>query len=94
MRGWTLGGRRRFRSILNYENSNPAVSPAFNTGCVPGASVTTGSCTQPVGHWSSTGVQGGSANGRGVIFGGGGFDFILSKGETHAVRAVRGGIIE
>jgi hypothetical protein len=42
---WRLPNIKELLSILNYEVSDPAVSPAFDTDCTPGCTVLTCSCT-------------------------------------------------
>ena len=44
-------------SIVNYENSLPAVSSEFENGCVLGCTVFTCSCTTTFFYWSSTTVD-------------------------------------
>jgi hypothetical protein len=51
---WRVPNAKELQSIVNYQNVGPAVSPAFNTGCAPGCSVTTCSCTVSDNPWSST----------------------------------------
>src|SRR5262245_25379397 len=51
---WRLPNIRELRSIVNYENFGPAVSPAFNTGCAAACTVLTCSCTASAVYWSST----------------------------------------
>ena len=51
---WQLPNVRELQSILNYARFNPSVSPEFYNGCVPGASVLTGSCTAFARYWAST----------------------------------------
>lgn len=61
-RDWRLPNIRELGSIPNYEMlfPGPTVSPVFNTNCVMGATVLTGSCTaptdvfRPMTYWSST----------------------------------------
>ncbi len=51
---WRLPNVAELQSIISYENVNPAVNPALNTGCVASCTVTTCSCTQSNVYWSST----------------------------------------
>ena len=96
---WRLPNLKELQSIVNYGQQNPAVSSAFNNGCVAGASVLTGSCTKSNNYWASTSVTPdvgdppAMSHSRGVVFGSG-FDFIFSHTETFFVRAVRGGRVE
>jgi hypothetical protein len=52
------GGTAQLETILSatYPNctTNPCVSPVFNTGCTPGCTVTSCSCTLGTGNWSAT----------------------------------------
>jgi hypothetical protein len=41
-------------SIVNFGVPLPSVSPAFNTGCVPGCTVLDCSCTAAFAYWSSS----------------------------------------
>lgn len=51
---WRVPNLKELQSIVNYENFEPAVSAEFNTGCVPGCTVETCSCTAATFYWSST----------------------------------------
>jgi hypothetical protein len=51
---WRVPNVKELQSIVNYENSNPSVSPAFNTGCVASCTVATCSCTAAGFYWSSS----------------------------------------
>jgi hypothetical protein len=51
---WRVPNVKELQSIVNYQNSIPAVSAAFNNNCVAGATVLTGSCTAGNHYWSST----------------------------------------
>jgi hypothetical protein len=53
-RDWRVPNVKELQSIANYQNVNPSVSSAFNTNCVAGATVLTGSCTAASDYWSST----------------------------------------
>jgi hypothetical protein len=93
---WRLPNVNELQSIVNYENVFPAVSPAFNTGCVAACTVLTCSCTNITTehqlYWSSTtsALYGGAWGVRFID----GINGPLSKGEgTFHVRAVRGGFI-
>jgi len=87
---WRLPNRFELETLVNLENSNPAVSPAFNTGCVPGCTVPACSCTKSNDYWSSSTFVGGPQSARYMTFfygatGAG------NKGSEKYVRAVRGG---
>jgi hypothetical protein len=66
------------------------VSSAFNTNCVPNATVLDGSCTAASFYWSSTPNAFGSGLGRVVGFIDGGM-VAGGKGSVLLVRAVRDG---
>ncbi len=91
---WQVPNVKELQSIMNYENFNPAVSPAFNTGCVAACTVLTCSCTAARGYWSSSTVAVpplGPSDAWLVIF----FDGTIIanfKGNARHVRAVRGGL--
>jgi hypothetical protein len=51
---WRLPNVKELQSIVDYERGNPSIDPAFNTGCVPGCTVTSCSCTESGDYWSST----------------------------------------
>ena len=96
-RDWRVPNLKELQSIINYESSEPAVSAAFNTHCVAGVTVLTGSCTgealhEPQGgdHWSSTSLAGDPSLAWGVGFDDGSVPDDL-KSEMFYVRAVRGG---
>ena len=81
-------------SIANLQNFHPAVSAAFNTGCTPGCTATSCSCTQSSYsgsiYWSSSSNAGYLLYAWGVDFYyGGGNDG--HKAYYGYVRAVRGG---
>ena len=94
---WRLPNVRELDSIVNYENFNPAVSPAFNNNCTSGCTVLTCSCTalrvdvpSSFLYWSSTTDAGYPSEAWLVIFHGGGVT-LNGKGSSLYVRAVRGG---
>jgi hypothetical protein len=87
---WRVPNVKELLSIVNYQNTPLAVSPAFDNNCGPGATVITGSCTFLSVYWSSTtwAVSTGSAFGVNFNLG---EAFPFSKPNTNRVRAVRGG---
>ncbi|MGH7322075.1 MAG: DUF1566 domain-containing protein [Candidatus Rokuibacteriota bacterium] len=87
---WRVPNVKELQSIVNYQNVNPSVSPAFNTGCVATCAVTACSCTAASSYWSSSTVAGNPAIAWNVDFGDG-FVNASFKGNTNVVRAVRGG---
>lgn len=95
---WRLPNVRELQSIVNYQNSALPVSPAFNTGCLSGATVFTGSCTAGGGLWTSTSVadpelKRSDASVWTVEFAAyGGSVYRHSSDRSGYVRAVRGGL--
>jgi len=88
---WRVPNVRELQSIVNYQNSNPAVSPAFNTSCTPSCTVLTCSCTVSNGtYWSSSSIASSPTNAWDVFFGAGSLGF-LGKPNISPVRGVRGG---
>src|SRR5262245_12523696 len=85
---WRLPDLIELQTLANYGSVSPAVSPAFNTGCVAACTVATCSCTQAGFYWSSTTYQGNPQAAWTVTFGGGGVN-ALFKTNTFFVRAVR-----
>lgn len=51
---WRIPNIKELQSIVNYQNFDPTVSAAFNTGCVALCTVLTCSCTGTSNYWSST----------------------------------------
>jgi hypothetical protein len=87
---WRLPNVNELQSIVNYGASWPAVDAAFNTSCDASCTVTTCSCTQSSGYWSSTTYQSGPGYAWAVWFYDGNmYDNYKSVG--YFVRAVRGG---
>src|SRR5262249_42151799 len=83
---WRLPNVVELQSLMDYRDG---ISPAFNTGCVPGCSVLTCSCTREA-YWTSTTT----AHSRRDAWGAGFQDGTLvrqAKATRLAVRAVRGG---
>ena len=101
---WRVPNYKELVSILNLQNNLhdgvPAVSPAFNTNCTPGCTVTTCSCTatsngsglagQLPYYWSSTTDAGSPDSAWSVDFGLGAVAY-WGKAYGFFVRAVRGG---
>ena len=86
---------KELQSIVNYEHSNPAVSPAFNTGCTTGCSRQACSCTAAAGYWSSTTVARGAPLAWFVNFLDGDVPLTEAVSKVNPplrVRAVRGGL--
>jgi len=53
---WRIPNVKELQSIVNYQIAypSPTVSSEFNTGCAPGCTVLTCSCTAAHSYWSST----------------------------------------
>ena len=87
---WRVPNVNELQSIVNYGAVTPAVSPAFNTGCVASCTVTSCSCTQSDYYWSSTTLVPRPDLAWLVLFGYGDV-YNGSKGGGFYVRAVRDG---
>jgi hypothetical protein len=87
---WRLPNVNELQTLTNYGAGIPAVSPAFNTGCVSGCNVLTCSCTRSNSYWSSSAVA--STPRRAWTVSTFGTIQPFTKGEASLyVRAVRGG---
>jgi len=73
------------------QGHNPPVAPEFDSGCAPGCSVTSCSCTHADFHWSASTDPRHSNAAWSVIFGGDGVAEADLKTYKMYVRAVRGG---
>ncbi len=51
---WRMPNARELASLVDFENTSPAIAPAFNNNCTAGCTVLTCSCTQSNWYWSST----------------------------------------
>lgn len=90
-RDWRLPNFKELQSIVNYELvPGPTVAAAFNTGCTPGCTVTSCSCTQPRAYWSSSSYANNPPYAWVVGFSVGD-DGEGYKASSNFVRAVRGG---
>jgi hypothetical protein len=87
---WRISNSKESQSIVNHQNFNPAVSAAFNTGCVAGCTVLTCSCTVASGYWSSASSAFNPSSAWGVGFNDGGVGAVDKSGAFY-IRAVRGG---
>jgi len=88
---WRLPNAKELQSLVDYENVNPAVASAFNTGCAfAGCTVQACSCTMAADYWSSTSNANVPINAWEVDFFAG---FVRPADKTggNFVRAVRGG---
>src|SRR5260370_29759367 len=88
---WRMPNVKEVEGIMNYQNVDPTVSPAFNTNCTSGCTVLTCSCTtSSSGYWSST-TAASNPSTAGVLDTGGGGVCLDSKSVLDNVRGVRGG---
>lgn len=87
---WRLPNVKELESLVKYGVGNPAIDPAFNTGCVASCTVTTCSCTASDYYWSATTYVNFPANAWFVNFSEGS---VVADNKTlnRRVRAVRGG---
>jgi len=89
---WRVPNVKELVSIVNYENVNPAVSPAFNNNCASGCTVLTCSCTRSSFYWSSTTGAPNPGGAWGIDFQ---FGDLIADNKTvngnDAIRAVRAG---
>ena len=88
---WRLPNVKELESIVHFSTFIPSVGAPFNTGCAPGATVLTGSCTQSNGYWSSSTYVFSPQAAWYVHFSDGGV-LALNKTLSWYVRAVRGGL--
>jgi len=87
---WRLPNVKELQSIIDYEDSLPAVASAFNTNCASSCTVLTCSCTAASSYWSSSTLAAFPTSAWYVAFN---FGFVNSddKSGSAFVRAVRGG---
>jgi hypothetical protein len=90
---WRVPNVKELQSIVNYEIAypGPTVSPAFNTGCAPGCTVLTCSCTVSNLYWSSSSCAYSPYYAWSVYFDDGDV-FAGYKSSNSYVRAVRAGL--
>jgi hypothetical protein len=88
---WRLPNVNELQSLIDYGTTNPAVSSAFNSGCVPGCTVATCSCTRSASYWPSTSSQSSPTLAWTVFFGSGLVGNSTKSTSTFFARAVRGG---
>ena len=84
---WRIPNVRELLSIVDFQHER-AVHAAFNTNCVPGATVLTGSCSF-TSYWTSTSEYDSTAW---TVSKSGSLSHDL-KGSTNRARAVRGGTL-
>jgi hypothetical protein len=89
---WRLPNVKELQSIINYGNQFPSVSAAFNSGCTPGCTVATCSCTLPGFCWSSTTDVSAPARAWMMLFNYGSVGTSDKASAMLTVRAVRGGL--
>lgn len=88
---WRLPNEVELFTLINLGVDHPAVDPEFNTGCEPGCTVLTCSCTYSNYHWSSTTYQYSKTAAWALNFADG--DTVgPHKLSASRVRAVRGGL--
>jgi hypothetical protein len=87
---WRLPNRVELLTLVDLSVANPAVSPPFNTGCVPGCNGIGCSCTSSNYYWSSSTYQDGTWQAWYVAFYDG-YSSGANKQTAYWVRAVRGG---
>ena len=88
---WRVPNVNELQSLVNYGALDPAISPAFNTACIPGCTVLTCSCTGDLftEYWSSSALEYQPTKVWSVNFVYG--EVHMSPYVNNAVRAVRGG---
>jgi hypothetical protein len=88
---WRIPNVKEMMSIVRYEGFFLMADPAFNTGCTPGCTVTSCSCTVPSDYATSTSF-GGDETFAFVVEFLGGLVLVDEKSFPNSVRAVRGGL--
>ena len=89
---WRLPNIIELQSLVVYDGNNPAVDPAFDSGCTLGCTVTACSCTRPgSNYWTSTSYASSPALAW-FVNSEAGVTNALSKNASFYVRAVRGGL--
>lgn len=90
---WRLPSVTELSSLVDYDSFAPAIDPVFNTGCEPGCTITTCSCTTIDNYWSLTTVADPSVPNSAWYVG---FNYGVVNGQDRTLpgfyaRAVRGG---
>ncbi len=86
---WRLPTLEELQTIVDSGASNPATYPAFNTGCAPGCTVTTCSCTWSGFYYSASSDASSPDLAWGVFFSDGSVDNDYKWFGTQWLRAVR-----
>jgi hypothetical protein len=87
---WRIPNVKEVQSMVHFGRRAPSVDTVFNSNCVVGATVTTGSCTPLSWMWSSTSMEGWPDNAWMIGIGGVGHIYLGDKVQPLSVRAVRG----
>jgi hypothetical protein len=91
---WRVPNIRELQTLLDYSSTNPGGAPSpfaiFHSGCTPGCTILTCSCTRSSSYWSSTTSQPNPANAWYLSFQNG-QSLNTTKTVYNYVRAVRGG---
>jgi hypothetical protein len=89
---WRVPNRFELESIVDLGTADPAVSAPFDTGCSPGCTVLTCSCTYSGVYWTSSSAATAESIGWAVnfFFGSVNRNYIKAT-DSYFVRAVRGG---
>lgn len=87
---WRLPSLAEMETLRSLANVDPAISPAFSTGCTPGCTVLACSCAGSSYYWSSSTYAANPTDAWSVLF----YDgdtYPNDKGNADYARAVRGG---
>jgi hypothetical protein len=88
---WRLPTPHELYTLVNLGFANPSVSQAFNTGCTPGCTVLTCSCTGSSSYWTSTSQVNDPDSAYLVALFNGGISIGAKTLTNFRARAVRGG---
>jgi hypothetical protein len=89
-RDWRLPNHHELDSLVDLGKTDPAIDAAFNASCAPSCAVTTCSCTQSLGYWSSSSLAA-SADYAWLVEFFFGLGDLAPKSSSGYVRAVRAG---
>lgn len=87
---WRIPNVAELLTLVKYGTSAPAIEPEFQSGCSPGCTSTTCSCTTNTYYWTSDNAEFAAGYAWVVEFGYGQSTY-ASKGGNFWLRAVRGG---